>query len=382
MLTENLSHLKLPFQLSDKWLPRGCPRYFHDPEFGSVLCKNAIRRPEFLTEQTGIGKRVTPGVLSRFVINRFRRRACRFDIQLLDGGFFGGTKVYAAAHNGASLDTAFVRLVGPLTTWVRDWFRSELSGKQVQIAHVADHASLEAGLLGAEVVRGGGKIRIWPHSANVVQPEAHDPRCVSHVTVAVRSTGWHWAKAIGPEKVAVNAKTILPDVSAAPTYEAGQPLHVVLFAGAHSLRRLPLMSYKEHKASWKQTLTTLSEADVNFFIKHKSSWETREWITRRVPNMKALPFSSVHANKLRLPNMVFLCVSATSTAILEGIARGIPGIVVRDIPIDETPYYDPASVPILASDQLGSFLSALNSKSAWEALVEKQRKWFQQETAQ
>jgi hypothetical protein len=78
--------------------------------------------------------------------------------------------------------------------------------------------------------------------------------------------------------------------------------------------------------------------------------------------------------------MLFLSISMTSTAILEGIARGIPGMVVRDMPVEETPYYDPHCIPIVPSQDIATRIQQLNSKAAWESLSETQNQWFIRET--
>ncbi|MEX0339740.1 MAG: hypothetical protein AB3N11_11955 [Arenibacterium sp.] len=371
---------KMSFQLSDRWLRKGYPSYLRNSDFTSVLCKNAIRRPDVVASEANVKTTQKPGLLSRLVSARFRRRTCQFDLEFIEGPTLKGRKTFAVPNGAITLSKAFVDLIGPLTQQVAGWVHSELARQPVLTAHVADHASFEGGLLAAEVVKQGGSVQIWPHSANVVHIDAHDPANVTRVTVAACSTGKQWAKDFGADKVTVWSKTILPDVQPAPAFDETQPIHIVLFAGAHVLQRMPLLSYAGHKATWTKTLHALQNADVRFVIKHKSIWETRKWISDRASDDVALNFSNTHANKLRLPNMVFLSVSMTSTAILEGIARGIPGLVVRDIAIDETPHYDPEFVPCLASDRLEQFLNDLRSRTVWEALRDRQSEWFRQET--
>ena len=229
-------------------------------------------------------------------------------------------------------------------------------------------------MLCAEVARIGGKTQLWPHSANVVHMDAHTPGAIKKITVAAQSTGKHWARRFGSDRVRVDAHAILPDAPLrAEPFDESQPLHVVVFAGAHFLRRVPLMNYRGHVETWSQTLDIFADHPAVCVIKHKSVWETKEWIAEHASDPSKLRFNTLHANKIRLANMVFASISATSTAILEGIARGIPGIVIRDVPIDETPYYDPAFVPCVASAELGT-------KAAYETLQSRQRIWFDAET--
>lgn len=369
---------RLSFGLSDRWLRKGYPRLFRDRDFNTVFCKIAVRRPELVSAQTGAARVHRPGFLARISGAGFGK-GHRFHIMLRAGDVCADRPTYGMV-DAPPLDAAFVRLLGPLTREVAAWYQKALAGKPVQQAHLADHASFEGGLLAAEALKRGGEIHLWPHSANVVHIDAHDPAGIAKVTVAARSTGRHWARKVGADKVVLAPDAILPQTAQVPEFDPGQPLNIVLFAGAHFLQHVPLLSYGGHTQSWTRTLQVLHQADLRFVVKHKSVWETRDWVKAHAGARPDLQFSTVHANKLRLPNMVFMSVSMTSTAILEGIARGIPGLVVRDVPIDETPCYDPEFVPRLTSDELGAYLAGLASKSAWEDLRARQGAWFRQET--
>jgi hypothetical protein len=293
---------------------------------------------------------------------------------------FGEARFLSAETECRATD-AFFELIGPLTKMVGSRFRAQLSGKQVKTASIADHASLEAGLLAAEVVRAGGDVHIWPHSANVVHHHVHAPADIRRVNVAARSTGEVWAKKFGRDKIAVNASNILPETEPIPAFDPQQPIHIILFAGAHTLGRIPFFDRFKHEQCWSAVLDILHAMPVNVSVKHKSSWETRDWITARAGNDQALRFTNTRANRLKHPNMVFMCISLTSTAIFEGIARGIPGMVVRDMPVRETPYYNPDFVPCIESGQLEPFISSLNDPAAWDELRQRQLIWFERETS-
>ena len=379
--TQEAPEPRLSFALSGRLLPKGYPRYLRSPDSTSVLSRTTLRRPDYVAAQCNTKSRRSPGIISRFLTFKQLRRRCAFTTELHAGPDLGGCRTYHVPQDAPTARDAFVTLMTPLTRQVADWFKSELHDKPVATAHVPDHANLEAGLLGAQVVRQGGSVHIWPHSANVVHHNAHTPKNVANVTVAARSTGTVWAKSFGPDKITVQADAILTENAPAPGYDPDAPLHVIVFAGAHLLRRVPLLDCVGHKATWSKTLDTLLSADCETLIKPKSVWETRDWITERAKPGADLRFTNVHANKLMHPNMIFLCVSATSTAILEGIARGVPGMVVRDIPVDETPAYCPDSIPYVASSQLADVMANLNSAQAWTDLLGRQRAWFERETS-
>lgn len=369
------------FKLSKTWLPKGYPQIRRNKKFTTVMCKRAMRRATFVSEKSTAKQQHKPRFFSiqrHFGIDRNPRD---LTLNLRDGPSFGDIQSFSAPSDTPLLDHGFVQLMGPLTQKVTQWYRHEFKSRLINEAHIADHASFEGGLLAAEVTRRNGQVYLWPHSANLVHMHAHDPRNVARVTVAAQSTGTHWAKKFHNQKVAIDFRSILPETASAPLFDKELPLQVILFAGAHALKRTPLLDNEGHRATWTRVLRDLHDSGVELTIKHKSSWETREWIKGLAPEGAKLRFSRTHANKLNLPNMIFLSISLTSTAILEGIARGIPGMTVRDVPIDETPYYAPDFVPCLPSDKAADFISNLNSKAAFDNLREKQQIWFERETS-
>lgn len=379
LFSDHLKSQRIQISLSKAWLRKPFPELRRDEAFRAVMCRTAIRRPDLVVSSAGISRRQWPGLPSilRFVFGP--RPSVSFDLK--SGPSFGRIQTFVAPRHTPTLEKAFLTLMRPLTEKVARWYRDTLTSWNVETCHIADHASFEGGLLAGEVLRTGGKICIWPHSSNVVHLSIHEPDDVTQITVAARSTGSHWVRTFGQEKVKVDPRAILPDTPPSPPpFDDTRPLTVVLFAGAHMLRRVPLVNYKVHTKAWEKAIEAFARSDVELKLKHKSVWETREWISARAPEHADLTFTNVHANKLMMPNMVFMSISLTSTAIFEGIARGIPGVTVQDLPVDETPYYDPEVIPRVRSDELDAFLSDLNSKAAWEALRERQRVWFEAET--
>ncbi|MEO1141896.1 MAG: hypothetical protein AAFW66_06075, partial [Pseudomonadota bacterium] len=109
--------------------------------------------------------------------------------------------------------------------------------------------------------------------------------------------------------------------------------------------------------------------------------QNREWIASIAPKGSNLEFTNVKATNLNLPNMVFMSVSFTSTAIFEGISRGTPGAIIQESPYEETPYYDPEFIPRVEPSKLTQFLESLNSRENWQKLRFGQMDWFKKETS-
>jgi hypothetical protein len=368
------------FRLSNTWLRKKYPQVLCDKNATTVICKQTIRRAVFVKEQSGAKRKHKPGCLTLERYLGINRKPNCLTLDLQSGPSFGDVQSFSAPSDTPRLDLGFVELLGPLTKKVTHWYRKEFKKSSLLNAHIADHGTFEGGLLAAEAVRKGGQITIWPHSANLVHMFLHDPKEVARVTVAAKSTGVHWANTFTGGKVVIDIRSLIPKTVPCSSFDSSRPIHVVLFAGAHALKRMPLVDYERHKATWRRVLEGFQNSEIDLTIKHKSTFETRDWITSLAPAGSKLNFSRTHANNLKLPNMVFMSISMTSTAILEGIPRGIPGVTVRDVLIDETPYYDPEFVPRLTSDKVVGFIENLNSKAAMDDLRERQRTWFERET--
>lgn len=371
---------KLTFTLSKASLPKDYPQFRYSKRFTEVLGKTAVRRPEYVSRRIEARRRRKPGLLSRQRRLGFSYGQRPIELGLDEGPSFGPIRSYFLAANPPGLEQGFVDQISPLSVAVANWFRGEFEGRSIERANIADHASFESGIMAAEVLRKGGGLFLWPHSANAVHTNLHSPDDVVGITVAAQSTGRFWAESFGHSKINVDPAAILPSAQKAAGYSESHPIHVVLFAGAHALKRMPLLDIRSHEETWALALRSLQSTDSELTIKHKTTWESRDWIRRLAPDPNALKFSDLHANKLSHPNMLFLSISMTSTAILEGIARGIPGMVVRDMPVEETPYYDPHCIPIVPSQDIATRIQQLNSKAAWESLSETQNQWFIRET--
>ncbi|MEM6891657.1 MAG: hypothetical protein AAF636_26570 [Pseudomonadota bacterium] len=379
-LIEALNKPVFRFELSGAWRRKWHTQFSRNTTFSTALCEKHMRRDAFVAEQSGASRRLRPGVLTRLRA-RLVGRDNGISLTLRDGPAINGFRTYSAPAEVPNILDGFRQLMTPPTVFLRDWIRYKIGQKTVETVHISDHASLEGGLLAAEVRDRGGEVQIWPHSANAVDVNVHVPGDIAKATLAARSTANVWVKKFGVDKVSVDIRTVLPETSMGPSFDDSQPVHVVLFGGAHALQRVPFFALEKHKASWEATLAGLQAADVRLTVKHKSQWETRCWIRQRAAVAADLNFSRTPANTLSLPNMVFMSISLTSTALFEGIARGIPAIVVRDVAVFETPYYDPNYIPCLPSSEVATFVSGLNRKEAWEDLRRKQLEWFGEETS-
>ena len=71
--------------------------------------------------------------------------------------------------------------------------------------------------------------------------------------------------------------------------------------------------------------------------------------------------------------MVFSSVSMGTSALIEGLARGIPGFIVREFPVVDYVTLNEDSFPSIGPDRAIYLLSDLATPDGYRALIEKQR---------
>ena len=237
LLMETLKKPEFKFDLSSAWRRKWHLQFRRNSAFSTILCEKHMRRDAYVAEQSGASRSLRPGVLAHLRARAAGRNES-ISLTLRDGPVINGLRTYSAPIEVPTVLDGFRQLISPPTVFLRDWIREKIAQKTVETVHIADHASLEGGLLAAEVREKGGKVNVWPHSANVVDVNVHAPEDVSKVTLAARSTAKVWAKRFGAEKVSVDIRTVLPETSMVSSFDEDQPVHIVLFGGAHALRRV------------------------------------------------------------------------------------------------------------------------------------------------
>ena len=157
-------------------------------------------------------------------------------------------------------------------------------------------------------------------------------------------------------------------------------LNIIIIAGAHCLNQTPLFSIRHHISTIKRFLQGLSERSsrVNFFIRPKGHWETLSWFQSFTTD--TLVAVDKPPNELDLPNMVFVCITHSSSAIIEGVAKGVPGLT-----ISETETFDYLTLEELffPKTNVSSALALIDSFSdltKLETFWHNQKLWFDKHT--
>jgi len=290
--------------------------------------------------------------------------------------------IFAPSNPPPKLTDAFLTFVGGLSKAAWENANKAVAASKAREAHVCDHLFLEGALMSHAVAAAGGHIRLWPHSSNAghVPFQKHD--ALASVTAVTASAKRTWSRVIPSEIVNIDSSFMLSEASGTRSYASEEPVHIVVFAGAHRINRMPTMDCRAQKAVLQKFFGALGELPDKFqvLVKPKAYWEEADWLEQFFPIGHRFRFTEHTTKELDLPNMIFLTVSLGSTALLEGIGRGIPGLIVREFPIVDYTALDAEHFQVGDTDFVIGQIRSCADPAYYHMLAERHLRWYKTET--
>lgn len=198
----------------------------------------------------------------------------------------------------------------------------------------------------------GGEVFLWPHSSNAAHPLMYEEGDVAAVRCTTNSSARVWSARLPDTPCIVQSDLILQPCAAPRPSTPGAPLTIVIFASVHALRRMPFVDRHGHEDSYRRLFRALTDMAPQVRILFKPKWESTEWL--RGVLGPSIVFEETNRTSLELdePNMIYMTVSYGSTALLEGLSRGIPCMIVREVAVEDYTGIDSAFVPIAKVDEV------------------------------
>ncbi len=283
----------------------------------------------------------------------------------------------------ASLDLGawLFDVLGPATAAAAAEARRQVEARGVTEAHVCDHMFWESAIVAHAVREAGGLVTLWPHSSNALHVAARHPGELGRINCATRSASRAWQARFPEVPCTIVSQTILKPCTAPRALTPGQPVTVVVVAGSHSLNRLPVIDHDGHAESYRRLFRGLAAAPgLRFVCKAKPPWESIEWLQSLAGAAPVLDEIDEAPARIDLPNLIYVSVSFGSTALLEGLGRGIPCMIVREIPVEDYTAIGPDVFPVGSVDMVLARLRECRDFSAFRAMTEAQLAWYAQET--
>lgn len=202
-------------------------------------------------------------------------------------------------------------------------------------AHICDHPFIESAVLAQAVRENGGKVALWPHGwgpswRTFLRPQGSVDRiyCLDQPAAAV------WRQQLPGVPVKVISNLYLPRYSHPRQVVASEPLTVIVIGNEVVFDRTPIIDRKPLEDSYRRLFRALTamEPEVHWLCRPRST-ANLNWLWSLAGNSPDFRYTTHAPMVVNAPNMLFLFPAQLSSAIFEGLGRGIPSLLVRE---DET----------------------------------------------
>lgn len=249
-------------------------------------------------------------------------------------------------------------------------------------AHVCDHLFFESSVIAHAVHARGGRVIVWPHSSNAVHVTARQGALPDLVYCLTRSASMTWKSNFPAMRCKVTSDLMLEPSAGTRELSPSEPVTVVVIAGGHTLGKLPTLHQQQHADSYRRFFEGLRcLSGIRVVVKPKPNWESSAWL-RSLAGLSDLFEETMESPTcIQRPNLVYVSVSFGSTALLEGLGRGIPCMIVRDFLVEDYYALDPQYFPI---GEVQFILSELrrcrDDRNYIQELAKRQLDWYGTET--
>ncbi|MFO7802270.1 MAG: hypothetical protein R6V55_08265, partial [Desulfovermiculus sp.] len=264
-----------------------------------------------------------------------------------------------------------------------------VSQNTIHELHMCDHLFIDSALLAHAVRMHNGKITLWPHSTSPGTYFFQSEKNLQQIHCMTRSAAQIWKRHFPNTPVHQKAQSMLPSRDH-PRLKTNihqarpQCLNVVIIAGILTLGRLPALPMKAHLQSCSQFIASLEQRlgdQVQVYVKRKRDDDDLLYLRNSQNELFAWKLALQHPMDLDMPNMIYISVSFGSSALFEGMSRGIPGMIVRDFPVEDYTLLDPEYVPTKSSPEITAEIEACLDSNYRLHLIERQMEYYQKETA-
>lgn len=294
----------------------------------------------------------------------------------------GEVALYSPADEVSTLSDYFIASMLPMTEAAMQTAIESVNTSGVKDAHICDCYFFESALIAHAVRQNGGRVHLWPHSINntfiLQHSRADSPATVRSIT---SSSARKCAEYFRTSNVIIDPRIMLAPAALPRRFVENRPTTVVIFGGSHAVARMPLLDVRHHEQTWVKLLKALGRYPDEFKVifKPKGHWESSHWLSSLSGGSLKFVETAVHANDLDFDNSIFMSVSLASAALLEGLGRGIPFMITREVEVEDYMHVDPGAVPIGPVDSIVSHLLELRAPHKFISFAEKQLRWYSQE---
>jgi tetratricopeptide (TPR) repeat protein len=261
---------------------------------------------------------------------------------------------------------------------------AEITVRGIKEAHVSDQVHTESSVFAGAVKAAGGRVVLWPHSANPVDADARRAASFDVVHAVTRAGCDQWRDRFPHAEVVQAASLMLSPPRADSVVDERLPLSVVVLGGRSAFGSTALVHQTRYRESYRRFFAGLEELQrhlsIDVYYKPKGRiLEHEAWLQHVVGDTASWQRTLEHPLQMTLPNMVFVSVAVGSTALLEGLSRGIPCLIVRDFPARDYTTLTAGAIPIGPSAEMLEVVRSC-AEGGRQQLVERQTAYYLWET--
>lgn len=275
-----------------------------------------------------------------------------------------------------NLATWFQHIMGPRTQSATIAAARIVKNYGISEAHICDHLFFESGIMAGAVRQAGGEVVIWSHATNPLHVKIRSPAPPKLINCFTTAVANHWKQELPSVSVVTNSNAMLLPGMLAQQLDPSMPLTVVLLAGEHWIGRMPFLDIPTHEGSYKQFFLELSKLSAAIRLVCRPRAETMDWLHSLAPPGMLLQETIEHPTEISLPNMIFLSISLRTSALLEGLGRGIPCMIIKEGNVEDFSDIDPAYIPIGSVQSIVGELSRCTYHQYLKMLTERQLAWY------
>lgn len=281
----------------------------------------------------------------------------------------------------ADLGEYLLTLIGGATQAAFRRARSLVDRHRLAEAHICDHAFFESAMIAHAVKEKGGRVVLWPHAFNLSLPALSRLGEADEVRVALKPGAELWRKHRPDVTVKIIPNLWLPPCLPPREPTAGEPVSIVVVCSE-------VASWGRHFQADQRSIEDTFRALFRVFERLKPdivpyyrarSQHNLQWLWELARRPSDFPYVVDGPATIVRPNMVFLFVGQLSSALFEGIVRGIPSLYLREG--DSFPdYLDgdlPDCLPTGDRDFIAEEFIRCRDPSYRRALIDRQRDWYQ-----
>jgi hypothetical protein len=282
--------------------------------------------------------------------------------------------VYSSSASWSHYEERIQQKILDLLEFVYMDIRRLTEDKSIKEAHICDHLFADNALVAGCIRANGGKVILWPHSNNAgLRWHRNAPPDKINRTL---KDSWPIDPIFSSTKFIVRSELTLEKPKRIHSIVKHEKQNIILVAGASKMGQLPILDLLQHEETITSFISGLFEREknVNFFVRPKGHLANLKYFERLVG--RSLREALGGPKEIDLPNMTFISFTYCSSALIEGLGRGIPGLVIAEQPIRDYLDLDREFFPRLAVDDALELIDAFRDLRHYKNYWVKQSAFF------